>query len=383
MSTTLVTGFIDLGAREPRPQGKALDDYVRHARWLLATAAPLVAFGEPHVLARLRPLRRAGAPTCWIAIGFESLRWQAALPRIAAAAAGPASAWLNPAKDTPGYLAVTYEKTEWLGRAARANPFGTAGFAWVDLGIAGLATEVGRVALSELDAGLADLSAAPCPGAMRACAIEAVPADAFFRREVYYAEPRWPVAGGVLAGAAADIAWFAEAVAAEIGACLDAGIASTEEMVWGAVLHRHPERFACHYGTHGSCLANFAVPRADVHMILDAAWRAFERDCREEGEARLAFVESAPGSGDAAEWLLRAGCRLAWASRWGSPEEARAAAMALFHGACNDPRLREQIDAAWPRLAPDLAPHAAAAPLPFSAPQTFPAYCINLDRRPL
>ena len=384
MTTTLVTGFIDLGAREPRPPGKALDDYVRHAHWLFAAAAPMVVFAEPHVLARLLTLRRAGAPTRWIVIDFESLRWHPALERIAGAATGSASVWLNPAKDTPGYLAVTYGKTEWLGRAARENPFGTAAFAWVDLGIAGLATDVGRVALSELDAGLADLSAATvCAGALRACAIEAVPADAFSRREVYHGRPRWPVAGGVLAGGADDIAWFAEAVATEIGACLGAGIASTEEMVWGAVLHRHPERFACHYGTHGSCLANFTVPRADVHMILDAAWRAFERDCREEGEARLAFAESAPESGGAAEWLLRAGCRLARASRWGSPAEARAAAMALFHGACNDPRLREQLDAAWLRLAPDLAPHAAAAPMPFPATQTGPACCINLDRHPL
>ncbi|MBK7469356.1 MAG: hypothetical protein IPI73_00745 [Betaproteobacteria bacterium] len=187
MATTLVTGFIDLGAREARPPGKALDDYVRHARWLLAAGAPLVVFAEPHALAQLLPLRRAGAPTRWIAIDFASLRWHPALPRIAAAAAGPASSWLNPAKDTPGYLAVTYGKTEWLGRAARENPFGTAAFAWVDLGIAGLATDVGRVALSELDAGLADLSAATvCAGALRACAIEAVPADAFSRREVYY-----------------------------------------------------------------------------------------------------------------------------------------------------------------------------------------------------
>ena len=54
MTTTLVTGFIDLGAREPRPPGKALDDYVRHARWLFAAAAPMVVFAEPHVLRVVR-----------------------------------------------------------------------------------------------------------------------------------------------------------------------------------------------------------------------------------------------------------------------------------------------------------------------------------------
>ncbi|MBP8294502.1 MAG: hypothetical protein KAX84_00245 [Burkholderiales bacterium] len=373
MATTLVTGFIDLGAREARPPGKALDDYVRHARWLLAAGAPLVVFAEPHALAQLLPLRRAGAPTRWIAIDFASLRWHPALPRIAAAAAGPASSWLNPAKDTPGYLAVTYEKTEWLGRAARENPFGTTAFAWVDLGIASLATVAGRVALSELDAGLADLSAAARPGALRACAIEAVPADALSRREVYYARPRWPVAGGVLAGGGADIAWFAGAVAAEIGACLDAGIASTEEMVWGAVLHRHPERFACRYGTHGSCLANFTVPRADVHMILDAAWRAFERDCRDQAEARLAFVAPALDSADAQSWLLLGACELAKATRWGSSGDARGAAMALFHGAWSDPQKRERLDAAWPRLAAELAPFAADVPVPAPARQVRPA----------
>ena len=370
MTTTLVTGFIDLGARESRPPGKALDDYVRHARWLLAAAAPLVVFGEPHTLGRLLPLRRTGAATRCIEIDFESLRWRPALERIAAASTGPASAWLNPAKDTPGYLAVTYEKTEWLGRAARENPFSTAAFGWVDLGISGLATDVGRVALSELDAGLADLLAAAArPGALRACAIEAVPADAFSRREVYYARPRWPVAGGVLAGGAGDIAWFAEAVATEIGACLDAGIASTEEMVWGAVLHRHPERFACHYGTHGSCLANFTVPRADAHMILDAAWRAFERDCRDEGEARLAYVAPALDSADAKSWLLLGACELALAARWGSAATARGAAMALFHGAWSDPKKREQFDAAWPRLAADLGPFVADVPVPAPARQ--------------
>ncbi|MBK9609200.1 MAG: hypothetical protein IPO58_23330 [Betaproteobacteria bacterium] len=218
MTTTLVTGFIDLGAREPRPPGKALDDYVRHARWLFAAAAPMVVFAEPHVLGA------AGAPE------DGSLR--------------------------SGRQADTRR----TGR-----PVGSRG----------------------LDAGLADLSAATvCAGALRACAIEAVPADAFSRREVYYGRPRWPVAGGVLAGGADDIAWFAEA-------------SPRDRRVPGRGSHERWVRAS------PSCVP-LRDPVAPISPVRSMQRGAFERDCREEGEARLAFAESAPGC-------------CAVGPRWGSP----------------------------------------------------------------
>lgn len=278
---TIVTGYLDLSAIEPRPAGKDWEDYRAAARWTLSVPLPLVAFLDEARLEELRRLRPGGPPTLWQPSSLTACRWWPELKRVTQLLRRRVPLGSSLVKDSPAYLITTWQKTEWLRQVAETDPFGTSHVAWLDLAFAAHTRSfVPHAADAALRQGLDALCAGlPGPGTLRLCAMEHVPAEIAADRDTYYAQHRFPVAGGAVLGDREAVRWFADRVAVEIAACLEAGIAITEEMMWGRIVALEPERFQLHYGRWEACLTNFAGPVLARNSILAAAAR-----CRDAAE---------------------------------------------------------------------------------------------------
>jgi hypothetical protein len=203
----------------------------------------------------------------------------------------PAGCWVE--KDTPAYHAVIYQKTEWLADTAARNPFGGRGFAWIDFGVHGYVQRPPHLDRASLAAGLAALSRGPWDERVRVCAMSPVPAEALADPDLYYAENRSAISGGLAAGSADAVAWFAAAVRDEIDRCLAKGVAVTDEMIWARLLYREPVRFRPHYGSWVAAVANTGSARAQIDEIIHYAMLANDRGVIEQALARLDFIEPA------------------------------------------------------------------------------------------
>jgi glycosyltransferase involved in cell wall biosynthesis len=351
LPVTLVTGFLDLSRRETRGAGRRAADYLEYGRWLLAQPVPLVVFADRGHLDDLRRLRPRSAPTRWVGWDLEDCRWWPRRGAIETALRERPVRHSDVEKDTAAYLITGYQKTEWLEVAAGANPFGSGRLAWIDFGTHGLADRDRLTTREDLDAGLAALVAGRhARNALRVCAIEPVAAEVVDDPAVYYAEHRWPVAAGLLEGSPAALRWFAGRVRREIAACLDAGIAITEEMIWGRILQLEPRRFAPHYGTWASCLANVAGPRRNVSEVLSAARRASRQGAFRASARRLDFVGAERVAGDPDLWFAYWDERFLTDYYLGRLDRSRRALFELWRGALADPARRERLEPHAERL---------------------------------
>jgi hypothetical protein len=334
---TVVTGLIDLSAMEPRPWWRDLAGYLRDAAWILSVPCPLVVYIDPSCIDLFRLLRPDGLPTEWIPFAPEQCRWWAEREAIAQMLAfhRPAGCWVE--KDTPAYHAVIYQKTEWLADAAARNPFGGRGFAWIDFGVHGYVQRPPHLDRASLASGLAALSRGPWDDRVRVCAMSPVPVEAIADPDLYYAENRSAISGGLAAGGADAVAWFATAVRDEINRCLERGIAVTDEMIWAHLLYREPGRFRPHYGSWVAAVANTGFARAQIDEIIHHAMLANDRGVTEQALARLDFIGPAL---DTHSPELRARAlteRLRAAMIGGDRGAARQVLLSMIHGALADP----------------------------------------------
>ena len=334
---TVVTGLIDLSAMEPRPWWRDLAGYLRDAAWILSVPCPLVVYIDPSCADLFRLLRPDGLPTEWVAFPPEKCRWWPMREAIAQMLTfhRPAGCWIE--KDTPSYHAVIYQKTEWLADAATRNPFGSRGFAWIDFGVHGYVQRPPHLDRRALHAGLAALARGPWDERMRVCAMSPVPAEAIADPALYYAENRSAVSGGLASGSPDAVRCFADAVREEIDSCLAKGIAVTDEMIWGRLMYRDPERFRPHYGSWVAAVANTDFPRAQIDEIVHYAMLANDRGVTAQALARLDFI--APML-DTLSPELRARAlteRLRAALIGGDRDAGRRVLLAMIHGALADP----------------------------------------------
>ena len=265
---TFVTGFLDLSRYESRPAGKSWEDYLEHAAWLLQKPLPLVVFADSGRLEALRRLRPTQLPTYWVPFDRDDLAAWPQYERIRAcidAEGYPAYTWVD--KDTPLYLMVGWQKTEWLRHAARVNPFSSSHFAWIDMGIHWAASQLGARALDEA---IDRVVAAPPPQRLRFCSISYVAPEAAASRDRYFARHRWPVAGGFFAGSGEKLEWFANQLKRQWQTSIEQGLVTNDEMMFGYLVQRYPERFELYYGDHASVVANYAEARCGHDAVLRA-----------------------------------------------------------------------------------------------------------------
>lgn len=340
---TVVTGLIDLSAMEPRPWWRDLAGYLRDGAWILSVPYSLVVYIDPSVLELFRPLRPDGLPTEWIPFAPGKCRWWPRRDAIGEMLAfhRPAGCWAE--KDTPSYHAVIYQKSEWLADAAARNPFGTRGFAWIDFGVHGYVQRPPHLDRGALDAGLATLSQGPWDERVRVCAMSPVAADAIADPALFYGEMRSAISGGLVAGNAEAVAWFARAVREEIDRCLAAGVAVTDEMIWGQLMYRVPARFFPHYGSWVAAVANAGAARAQVEEIIHHAMLANDRGVPDQALARLDFIAPAQGALSPELWARALTERLRAALVAGDRSAAREALLVMIQGALADPAFNDAL----------------------------------------
>jgi hypothetical protein len=134
---TLVTGLVDIGrAALPSRFARSFESYRDALHQLLALDVPMVVYADAAL--GLAPPRKT---TCLVAVTradlehfphFETIQRIRALPSWRGRAA-----WLpeSPQAALPHYNPLVMSKLFWLAEQARANPFGTRYFAWIDAGI--------------------------------------------------------------------------------------------------------------------------------------------------------------------------------------------------------------------------------------------------------
>ena len=131
---TFVTGFINLHDLEDRPTTKTMDEYMNHCLPLLTSGAPFVLFcHETYVDKIVQMLSSSNGSSSNVHIipfSVGDLKhntpdfFRATLPKMR-----------YNEKDTHWYMATQLQKAYWLEQAARANPYHTTHYCWVDFGI--------------------------------------------------------------------------------------------------------------------------------------------------------------------------------------------------------------------------------------------------------
>lgn len=133
MTTTLVTGFIDLRKYDlvERLPLKTLDFFLEKAKPLLLLPYPKVVFLEPDLIDRVCP-NYENRITRFVPFTKEELFCWKYRPSILEAKL-PSQRQSD--KDTHDYMMVQLQKTAWLDLAIELNPFNTDQFMWLDFGV--------------------------------------------------------------------------------------------------------------------------------------------------------------------------------------------------------------------------------------------------------
>lgn len=137
IDVTLVTGIVDIGrATLPNRFARPFESYRGALRQLLDLDVPMVVYADPALgLVAGRKHTRLVAIDC---ADLERFPHFDAIQRIRASPAWRARAgWLpeSPQALLPHYNPLVMSKLFWLAEQARANPFGTRHFVWIDGGV--------------------------------------------------------------------------------------------------------------------------------------------------------------------------------------------------------------------------------------------------------
>lgn len=268
----IVTGLVDLGRWEARQRSCA--EYIAQAKSLLSCPFPLILFSDRETRDELLSLRSKQAPTEWFDAEFSpSDEDLVALTQGLERSAIP---W-NPNKDTARYFCLMREKTRWLRRAARANPFRSDCLWWIDIGYV-------HTTYDDLERVLSKL---PPVDTIRLGELSYVPRAVREDRHRFYYSHWWPVGGGVLAARPPECAWLDEQIEAEWRWALEHHMPVTDEIMFGFIRYQHPERFDVYYADHCSLLINYVAARDSHPLIVAMAKRALEDGNITEAAARL------------------------------------------------------------------------------------------------
>jgi hypothetical protein len=253
--TTLVTAMYDLASREARPGRRSIGEYLRLARFVLEQPSPLVCYCDPWIAPAVTEAReRAGlrAMTRIVPRSLEETRRFGDLSSIEAARTRNPIVNANPSKDTPLYTVLIWSKLGFLTEVCEESPFETGHVAWIDAGVA----HVASVAHVDEDRAL-DLRR---PG-IRVLALRSWPPGISDDPKAYCRMIRGHLAGGLMSGASERMVGVAALANEWIDRLLRRGVAPTDEQVFTLLADSRPDLFDLYFGDYGQILDNARVLR--------------------------------------------------------------------------------------------------------------------------
>jgi hypothetical protein len=257
---TLVTGIVDLGrAALTNGFGRPFNFYRENFQTLLSLDVPMVIYADPSFeMPKSRSARKL-VPT-----NRSTLEWFPYFAQIQRIRELPAwrsgAAWLasSPQAALAHYNPLIMSKLIWLAEQARANPFGTRHFAWIDGGI---------TYLVPLDLLQRSLASAAMLRALRKFLLICFPYKAVdevhgFEHGAlahYAGVPtiEWVARGGFFGGSAEFVLQAVDLYDAMLHDTLEHGYMGTEESIFTILANLHPELFDRFFIERGRMVASF------------------------------------------------------------------------------------------------------------------------------
>lgn len=246
LDLTLVTGAIDIG-RENLQGGFArpFSAYRRQLNDLLRLDMPMVVYADQGFC-----IPKSRHPRKLVSMDRASLEAFAYFGKIQSIRNSTAwrlgAPWLSdsPQAELAHYNALVMSKLFWLADQARANPFGTRHFVWIDGGIANTVP---------IDLLRNALESASFPDYLRKFLLLCYPYGAAgevhgfdhtaLARYANVPAIEWVARGGFFGGAADFVLEAARLYDVTLGHTLDHGYMGTEESVFTLLAHLHPGLF--------------------------------------------------------------------------------------------------------------------------------------------
>jgi len=257
---TLVTGAVDIG-REMLPGGFArpFAFYRETLSAILDLDVPMVVYADRGTRLPKSQSGRKLVPTDRASL--ERFAYFAKIQRIRKSPAWlDGAGWLpeSPQAGLPHYNPLVMSKLYWLADQARANPFGTRHFAWVDGGIANTVPP---------DLLRRSLRAAGLAGYLRKFLLLCYPYKAAgevhgfehgaLARYANVSSIEWVARGGFFGGSADFVVEAARLYDAMLSYTLDHGHMGTEESVFTILAYLHPGVFDRHFIREDGMVAAF------------------------------------------------------------------------------------------------------------------------------
>jgi hypothetical protein len=269
MSTvTIVTALYDLTKYDNADRDttyRSFDRYKELSKQVMDLDAPMVIYtspaqseqGQPDLAAWFREYRNQVQPTQRTLIVVRPLehfpvwvRHYDTLVKNAATLQGS-----NPHKDTVPYRILMASKFSMLTEVAATNPFQTSHIAWIDMGVAHVASPLVLPTPHDWEVDKFTVMEMAHPYGSE------VP-EAFLERW------RGNVAGGFLAGPAQQVSQVCELFFKEWDMAIAAQLAPLEDMVLAYVLRKYPEKFRTYYGDYESLFCNYTGIRKNMGTIV-------------------------------------------------------------------------------------------------------------------
>jgi hypothetical protein len=251
---TYVTGFYDLSTREQGTSRKSADEYFSHGKFVLNIDAPMIIFTEPKYVKKIREIRskQLYRTLIWIK-DVESFRYWQRVNDVAACRSRNPIRNSDPRKDTPLYTILMWEKFQMLQLAIELDLFDSTHFAWIDFGIA-------HVASTSWTFDMGTWAPAKIKLAIMKWGSEAEVQDWSLRYGL--------VPGGFWIGPRDLMLQLNQIAFTTLDAGLVAGWAIMDEQLLGYMAFKYPTIFDHYYSDYGGMLDNFNEIHRDAYTLL-------------------------------------------------------------------------------------------------------------------
>lgn len=268
-NATIVTSFINLYRYESDRTEKSLEIYIEKGRELMRLDLPMVIFCEKqeyHALLKYRHDCGLGHKTIVIPVSITNQndvpanKFRARMIEVQAEKRKQVDSLplfmknaMTMQKFTINYYIVMYSKSHWLNHVAKMNPFNTSRFAWIDFAISHVAGRI-EEQFDWLD---------KIPEQIHLSEIKR-----FYTRQVDVndqlrdLEGASGYAGGLITGAAPNIAEFYDFFMNTVQDMLDRGFIFLDEPVYTYLVFKNPDKFDVHYGGYDAILRDYSEPYA-------------------------------------------------------------------------------------------------------------------------
>jgi glycosyltransferase involved in cell wall biosynthesis len=268
---TLVTCLFDV-ARRDGARARPVAYYQANAELTLAQPSPLVAFVDPHLAEWVAACRRQFGHSDLTTIVELPLEELPRAERLSELDRLPGIENGSPRKDCGWHQLVNWSKLRLLAEVAAADPYGTARFAWMDVGL-------GHTARSPIT------FPEPCD---RPTVLQMVPVFPEELDEDFHRLERGRLAGGFVRGAARELLELARLFDEEFDSVVDRGRRPIDQTVLSAMSARYPDLFDFTFGDYSSILINWDVVRCDERIVLEnvahcrrfGRWHEARRRCQ-------------------------------------------------------------------------------------------------------